>query len=350
MANRIVGFESANSFIKGFTLGKALLVYPNTLSKNPKESITLSDAAKTAVYEVEGTEYTVGKTLSYKSSSMASVFRYSTPNYKIESLIAIAQLVDNNDTVIASTGIPSKHYGELEDITSTIQQQLKGYHEIKINGEIKSFTIAEVIVKLQPYAAFYSTAIQIDMYNQYIDNPILVGRIQDNPTLVVDIGWGSTDIADVFGLDLIDSFATKTSIKHYYESLLQKIKTKYAGQPIATASIELLEIEKQLRKTNILNYGNVQYDCGDIINETKAEITLNIITELYAKRELEEYTTVVFTGGGSELLRTNINQNFYNQKTQSLANNIYIGAQNTLQYDVVRGYYLAAEAEANTLV
>lgn len=337
MAERIVGFESANSFVKIYTKGKKPVIYPNTLSDVAKEQFGELTGTKT-IYEVEGKRYNVGKTLQFHSSSMASKRRYGTENYKIESLIAISQVVENGDNVIACTGLPANHYSAKEAITKMIEGQLLGPREVTINGIKKSFVISKVIVTLQPLATFFFSLLDVDGTS----DDDMTERVSGTKSLIIDIGWGSTDVADCISGDLVDFFSLQTTMKDMYVLLLEKIKDKFKGEDISTATIDLLELEKQFRKSTTIKYGNSSYDCADVYDLVVKEITSKIILEVYTKRELEEYTTVIFTGGGTEALRSQITKEFWDVEREDVKSNIFLMNADNSQIANAKGYYVYA--------
>lgn len=339
MRQKVIAFEAANSFVKVFSEGKKV-VYPNTVTEAAKESFNFSDDRdENTVYTVDGQRFQVGKTLRYMTSSSDNVSRYGSDQYYVESLIAISHFVTDGSTVKVATGIPSVHYDDKELATRLITEALKGEHTIAVNDEEITFTISEVIVTLQPLATFFYASIDEDG----TPSPDMIERVKDTETLIIDIGWGTTDIAVCKGLSLDSYFTTDTSMKTAYEMIVERMKEKARNEnrKLATARIKLLDVEKYARKNMIYKYANESYNFKDIYHEVM-EITANrILTEVNAIRGIDQYTTVLFTGGGTKALQSDLRDLLTDSRTGEVFHNVY-GVED-VQTANVKGYYVYAK-------
>lgn len=341
MEKTIVAFESANSFVKSYSNGDSM-IYPNTVSDAILEQFDkLKGEEKEdceVVYQLDddGYNYNVGRTFDYSTSSSSSIKRYSSDAYKRESLTAIARLIKGGETIVASTGIPSNHYGSKDDITKAINDNLCGFHKMVIDGELKEFTVSAVLVTLQPLASFFYCVID-ELGNS---NEMMIKRFQGNKTLVVDIGWGTTDVAVCVSNGLSEYISVKTSMKKAYEKIAQRIKTKFKGRKIASHTFELFDLEKQLRESFIIEHANEKYDCTDIVDSVMEKTCADLVGEISNLRSFEDYKTVIFTGGGTSALQENIKDTFTNEKGE-LDENIFIILDS--QIANVKGYYVFAK-------
>lgn len=340
MSNKIIAFESANSFVKIYHDGKHV-VYPNTISRAGKERFDkiVSKRDNTTVYTINGENFTAGNTLGYISSSSASIERYASEHYYRESIIAISHFVNDGDTVIVATGIPADHYKNKEKATKLIKDALKGEHTIGINGKEITFTIKDVLVTMQGLATFFYTV--IDEWGNVDEE--MVERYDGTETLIVDLGWGSSDVAVIRGNSLVDYQTLTTSMKTAYERILEHLQTNAAkeGKKLATARIQLLELERQLRQSDVFKYSNEQYDASNIKRSVFKETTDDIITEINNYRPMEQFTTVIFTGGGTKALLPELEPRLADPKTNKLQENIFI--MNETQISNVKGYYVFAK-------
>lgn len=332
MAKRTVAFESANSFVKVFSDGKGL-VYPNTVSDVGLENF--NQISKEEVYRYDGMAFTVGKTLNYETSSSQSLSRYGSDEYRRESVAAISKMVNDGDSVTVVTGIPSQHYNAKEDALRLLNLNLKKSHTIEVNGEEKTFTVTKVIVILQPLATFFYSI--IDETGQTDDD--MLARIEDTSTLIVDIGWGTTDVAVLVGSTLKETRHIDTNMHTVYSHISETIKQKH--KKLATMEIPLLELERQFRKGTALKWANKQYECRDIIEEVFEKASRRIVSQIGNMFKIEDYATVIFTGGGATALQANLSANLTDKTTGKIEDNIML--MHDSQMVIVKGYYVFAK-------
>lgn len=339
MRTKVVAFESANSFVKVFSDGRKK-VYPNTVTRATKEAYNFgSERNESTVYTVLGGRYNVGQTLDYISSSSDSIERYGAEYYYIESLIAISQFAKDGDRIKAVTGLPSIHYGNKEEATRLIQTALTGDHELWIDGEHVRFTITEVLVTLQPLATFFYAA--VDEFGE--ESPEMMARFDDSETLIIDIGWGTTDVALCRGYGLVDYWTINTSMKTAYERIVAEMRAQAVKEKrkLASAKMPLLDVEKQLRKNMKYNYANEDYNAREIYDEVMSQTAKDIITEVNGIRGIDSYRTVLLTGGGTKALHSDLQELLMNKQTGNVYDNVYI--IDDMQLANVKGYYVFAK-------
>ncbi|HDR8302811.1 TPA: ParM/StbA family protein [Bacillus cereus] len=338
---KFVGFESANSFVKVFCNGKSV-TYANTASKAPKETFNnVNKADKNAtdiVYEIGEERLNVGKTKNYVSSGGGSIERYNGTPYYMESLIAIAQFAKDGDNLVVCTGIPSDHYRDKEKAEEYITKALKREHTIIIDGEARTFNIIRVHVTLQPLATFFYTV--IDEFGE--SNEDMITRYEDTETLVIDIGWGTTDLAHLLGSSLTsDPIKIDTAMKSAYEEILERLREKAPkGDPIKTGSVKLLDMEKQLRTSDTFKFSNNEYPVGDLKKVVFKKVAENILAEINNYRNLTQFTTVIFTGGGTTALLDNFTEKLAD-KEGKFPENVFL--MSAAQDANAKGYYVYAK-------
>lgn len=343
MRKKVVAYESANSFVKVYSAGKTR-IYPNTLTPVPGEVFQINAPTDTlgesTIYTVNGKSYYAGQTVDFHSSSSTSLERYRSAQYLTESLIAIAQVTKDGEKVTVVTGIPANHYGDKERATSYIRQNLEGTHNISINGSPISFTVETVVVTLQPLASFFFSI--MDEHGHHDET--MIERFEDSETLVIDIGWGTTDVAVCRGAGLVDYRTLKSSMKNVYELVARQLKerARLDGRKLATHDIELLDLEKQIRTKRIYRFANEEYRVMDLYESALREIASLILLESNAYRGLDRFTTVIFTGGGTTSLTPALMDNF-KEENGDIPSNIFIMDGPTAQVANVKGYYVYAK-------
>lgn len=339
MRQKVIAFEAANSFVKVFSEGRSV-VYPNTVTDASKESYQFGDDRnENTVYTINGQRFNVGQTLRYSTSSSDSVSRYGSEQYYIESIIAISHFITDGSSVKVVTGIPSVHYDDKDEATRLIKDTLKGEHTIEVNGESITFRISEVLVTLQPLATFFYAAVD-ENGNESTE---MLERFEDSETLIIDIGWGTTDIAVCAGFGLNSYFTVDTSMKWAYETIIERMKDKARKEKrkLTSARIKPLDVEKYARKNMIYKHANETYNFKDIYEEVMAITAKKIVTEVNAIRGIDQYTTVLLTGGGAKALLPNLNDLLHDPRTGDLFNNVYV--MDGLQTANVKGYYVFAK-------
>lgn len=341
MRQKVIAFEAANSFVKVFSEGRSV-VYPNTVTDASKESFQFSEDGRNenTVYTIKGQRYNVGQTLRYSTSSSDSVGRYGSDQYYIESLIAISHFVSDGSSVKVVTGIPSVHYDDKEEATRLIKDSLKGTHTITVNDEEMTFTVSDVLVTLQPLATFFFAAVN----ENGIESPEMLARFEESETLIIDIGWGTTDIAVCAGFGLNSYFTVDTSMKWAYETIIERMKDKARKEKrkLASARIKPLDVEKHARKHNkVYKHANETYDFKDIYAEVMEITAKKIYTEVNAIRGIDQFTTVLLTGGGAMAMLTDLEKLLQNPRTGEFYDNVYI--MDGLQTANVKGYYVFAK-------
>ena len=291
---KVVGIEAANSFVK-VKSRKGETAYLNTVREHfaKEESFLTGVPNGLNVFRYDGSIYTVGDIHDYLSSSSRDGDKYDMFQYKLENLLGIAQHVDNGDRIRVVTGLPSEHYSE--DLKNKVISNLQGRHTVYVNTEPRTFEIVDVKVILQPLGTL--TYLLIDE-NGYIRNEGVGLTRADKRTVIVDIGWGTTDIALMQGPNLVDYFGIDTAMLEVYEQILDHHGLRSKLTPF--------QAEYQLKLGDDLEYGGIKYPTGILAKEVRANVASSILTKLKNRVKLEEYDAVIFTGGGVSALYENI--------------------------------------------
>lgn len=296
---KVIGFEAANSFVKiksdKYAEPEAYLNTVRELTGYEEAAVddeVLGGAVEDTIFRINGVSYTVGNAKDAGSSSGRGVDRYDTPLYKIASLIAIARHVDNGDEVLVVTGVPAQHY-KTDRAATLIEQALKGEHTVYINGNPVTFNVKEVRVMLQPLGS-YNTLLKKD------DGSLKERAVElsKKEKLLIDIGWGSTDVAVLEGAMLRDFFTIDVSMFNAYEAIGKGLEKAYPDI-VEAGGYNEFDLEKQLRESNVFEIGNVPYNALAIKQKAFETVANNIMAEISRKQiNLKKYGAVIFTGGG----------------------------------------------------
>lgn len=317
-----VGYESANSFIKAASdKSEKVSIYRNTLTNSSKEEYNnnLNGLSKKEdkVYEIEGKYYKVGKNITdskeQTTSSSSNTSRYSTPEYKIESLIAIFgeiedHLVTEKNIVKVVTGVPTLHALD-QDVEDTIKKSLEGKHIINS----KEIYIQSVDVISQGEATFYG---EVFTDNATINNDFVLETSnpdEDELTklLYIDIGHGTTDFRVVNEFSTYETdFAQMTGMMEVWRELYKKLM-KDKKSKLREKKPVVLGLEKHFRHSGKFNYKGVDVDIAEDRENLLQKYANDIIQKISSDDSLRDlvFDQIRITGGGSILLRKGYLQN-----------------------------------------
>lgn len=295
---KVVGFEAANSYVKSRS-AKGKITYLNALKERfdheeivqikNKVGVQADDRPEDKLFKFEGKMYTVGDALDANFSTARDADRYSSPFYRIASILAVAQHAENGDKILAVTGVPANHYRN-ETVYKDIKDALIGVHTVVINGEVRTFEIVDVKIILQPMGTMYSLIINED--GTYTEHGQDLEEARQK--VIIDIGFGSTDVAILDGMTLKNSFAIDHSMVDAYIRIQQKLGLTNKKEP--------LEIEQDLKRSVIIRHGGISYDATEAKAEAFEITAQTIIAKVKNRVKLEDFDYVIFTGGGVEAL------------------------------------------------
>ncbi len=308
MSYIVVGFESANSYIKGYSSyeGSEAIRYLNSLTEVEEPINLLNGKQYEDVYAVEVKDKNTGKneTLYFraglpfeskkqKTSSNLGIERYKTPQWRNESLIAVFKMIDvhglNNPQLHVVTGVPSSHVTEsaVEDIRNALTGTWK------INS--KSFTIAKVSVVPQGLASFYHLLlnekgeVRPDFYERYKALNICL----------IDIGHGSLDFVPVDRL-VPGKQKEDAGMGSVWETL--RLKAEAKNDRFKAMNSKVLGIEEHLQTSGRFVYNNIEIDVQDEWERELKKYADSILEYLDQELEDTKYNKLFITGGGSILL------------------------------------------------
>lgn len=322
--HKVVAVEGANGMIKGFCEGKQI-VYPNTINTAPKLTEPIKKVSRHPVFVYEGEAYQVGRVVKgYRYSTSTDYERYESDEFIKGVIFAIAQLVENGDEIILSTDIPANHFDWFEEASKRLYRQFKNRKfTVEVNGEIKTFTILDVDITLQGLSSFFNFV----MDENGVEIPENVKQCEESKTLVIDIGWGSVDLVEIFGLDeIIDWKTLSVSMRTAYRNMKAGIidLAKSQNKRLASDVTEELEVESQLRRENIYRSGAYKLDATEIKETELKKLAQQILTEVNSSFPIIDYQTVLFTGGGTSNLWKYIEPHVTDQATGEWYENIFV--------------------------
>lgn len=295
MAIKHIGYETANSYVKVKT-ATGTDTYLNTLKEihsTHKENIIGGDLKAPAKdrYRVGGRNYFIGEP-DGRGSTDRGENRYKNVLYLDASKIALAKQLQNGDEVVAVTALPSAHY-DLPGVHDDLKQEMRKEHTVYKNGVPITYNVVKFDVILQPVATVLPGIFTIN--GEIHDRELLNAK-----KIIIDIGWGSTDVAIMNGIELEQNIPIKASMMDAYNYILNSLE-------LANSHVSLFTIEAQLRQGDVFSYGGKKYDCEELKKEAMQVTASKILSEIGEKGvDLREYDFSIFGGGGTLALREHL--------------------------------------------
>lgn len=155
--------------------------------------------------EVNGAQYFVGDLAARQSSNPVFSLkkeRYDSKQGMVLMETTIALLADHNEEICVVTGLPVDYQ---KTQRTKLEKQLKGPHTAILSGQPKNTYVREVKVLPQPMGIFF---------HHYMDDELKPTdqRWKHHRVGIIDIGYGTTDIAVVDGSQYIDGSSRSTTL------------------------------------------------------------------------------------------------------------------------------------------
>lgn len=297
---RILGLDVANSTIKVWT-NELNLKYVNTIRQINDAGLVYSFKTDYQMYVYDKQVYEVG-VLSATGSGGRGVSRYGSEDFKIESLIAITACLKeipnfmNHEVLRIVTGVPS-NLAKNQKIINQIKDLLIGIHEVKsVTWEDVrpiTFEIREVIVVPQPLGTLYDY-----VYDPELD--ALNEKLLNQRAIVIDIGWGTTDIAILETARVRSTFSFNIGTSDYISNLQEDVNNN-----IPEASIFSLaphELDEAILESPIVETPFGEFDLTEYVEKWHKYEARHVYQEVMGLGlEFNKFYKIILTGGGSLL-------------------------------------------------
>lgn len=294
---RIIGFENSNSSIKGVSSLKSIY-YPNTIRRVRTTNSFNRSLKSIKIYEIDGQMYQVGFDNGYGSGSKDES-RYYSEQFKTESAIAFFQMCNHGDRLQIVTGLPA-NLSSRDDIVQKIKETLVGPYRVKCEGQRKDFIVENVMVASQPVGTLWHI-----LFKQ--DGSLKVNRdVFTKEFLIIDIGYGTTDIVVLSASMGIDDSQTRTfdiAMSDYVNALYKSIEQEIPQSRLTQAGITPYQLDQKLVNSDVLDIQTGVFD----VKKIKRDMQLSFAEELKMRLDnfgytIDRYHEVILTGGGSATL------------------------------------------------
>jgi plasmid segregation protein ParM len=189
-----------------------------------------------------------------------------------------------------------------KDVLKALRAWMIGTHRFQINDKAYGITIDKVIVIAQPLGGFYCWAISKEGKFR-VPQTEVQGRI-----LVVDIGFNTLDLYALKNMELEPKYTTgdTAGVRRAAELLMQHIQREFDVRVSRTEANALL-----LSDNPIFETAGRGIDLTPVINQV-LDASATQITDICETTvgNGKQFSRVLFTGGGSELLRKSMLKHF----------------------------------------
>ena len=293
----LVGIDVANSTIKVWADGDQKAYYRNTVREIKDAGLVYSFKTDYHMYVLDNQVYEVGD-ISVAGSGARGNSRYGSKSFRVEAAIGIAHVMKPGvkKRLRVVTGVPSalaKNAKILEDVKKSLLGEYKIKSVLWEKVEDIEFEIVDVIVVPQPLGTMYA----------YLYDPS-TGKLNDKlitqKALVVDIGWGTTDIAILEAGRVRSTFGFELGTSDYISSIQEAVNAEMPEANIQALNPHELDV-KLLEGPNVETPFGV-FDLSKFAANAKQEQAEKIYNEVMGLGlEFSKFYKIIFTGGGSLL-------------------------------------------------
>jgi hypothetical protein len=213
------------------------------------------------------------------------------------------------------TGVPSA-LAKNQKVITQIKQMLTGFHEVKsVTWEtVKpiTFEIREVIVVPQPLGTMYDY-----VYDPEAD--ALNEKLLDQRAIVIDIGWGTTDIAILETARVRSTFSFDIGTSDYISDLQEDVNSNVPEASIFSLSPH--ELDLSLLESPVVETPFGQYDLSAYVEKHSKSQAKRVYQEVMGLGlEFNKFYKIILTGGGSLLYEKYLRE-FFNDPRLVIQNN-----------------------------
>ncbi|MCL2539894.1 MAG: ParM/StbA family protein [Firmicutes bacterium] len=327
---RVIGIDVANSTIKIWTDGDKYLSYRNTIKEINDAGLVYSFKTDYQMYVYDKEVYEVGDVSAMGSGGRGKA-RYNSEQFKIEAIIGVTSIIDpsKRDRIRLVTGVPSA-LSKNGAIIEEMKKSLLGEHNIKSvkwdQVDDITFEIVEVIVVPQPLGTLYNFV--YDEATKELNQKVLSQR-----SLVIDIGWGTLDLAVLESSRVRGTFGFEVGVSDYISDLQEEVNNRFPEASIYALNSHQLDIA--LLKSYIVETPFGNYDLEKLAEKHK-ELQAKRVYEAVMGLGLEwtKFYRIILTGGGSLQ---------YEKYLRALFNDPRLVIQEDAVSANVKGFYLLGQ-------
>jgi len=292
----VVGIDVANSTIKVWSENGESRNYRNTVKEVNDAGLVYSFKTDYHMYVFENQVFEVGDISAMGRGARGSA-RYGSKGFRVEAIIGITSILKAGPRkrLRVVTGVPSflaKNNKVLEDVKNSLigSYSVKSVFWDKV--EDIEFDIVEVLVVPQPLGTLYT-------YLCDANGKIDMKKVEQK-ALVIDIGWGTTDIAILESGRVRSTFGFETGTSDYISAIQEEVNNE-----IPEANIQAVnphELDLKLLESPKVETPFGTFDLSPYIEKNKEDQAAKIVQEVMTLGlEFNKFYKIILTGGGSLL-------------------------------------------------
>jgi len=304
--NRVIGIDVANSTIKIWTEDAKHNCYRNTVKEINDAGLVYSFKTDYQMYVINKEVYEVGDIAAMGSGGRGKA-RYNSDAFKMEALIGICTVLEpgSNDKLRVVTGLPSA-LSKNAAVAEEMKKSLMGSHTIKSvkwdQVDEVTFEVVDVVVVPQPLGTLYNFVYD-DATGEL--NQTMLAQM----ALVVDIGWGTTDLAALESSRVRGTFGFEIGASDYIASLQEEANNKFPEANIYALNPHQLDLA--LLESPIVETPFGKYDLSSLCEKYKESTAKKVYSAVMGLGlQYNKFYRIILTGGGSLLLEKDLRKLF----------------------------------------
>lgn len=310
--------------------GNPFLVPSFVTSFKPKPENDFSTSSELQYFacEVDGVKYTVGGYASKLDSSIEWVGgqnKHNDKNFPILMKTILALMSKGNHETIYTLMMNLPIKDDTPERRKQLTEIVRGSHEVKlsydgINFIDRTVTVEDVCIKKQPFGSLCDTMLSND--GEIVDHDIAKGF-----NVLADIGARTLNVLTLDSLEEQPELTTHTNAGMYSAYLqIGKFLEGKLGTVIPNGKLPMIIQNKEIKGMDITPIINQAY-------ENHANSILNTLDRILIN-SWSFVDTIIFTGGGSELLKTYLEARYTGMGVKVLFLDRYSNVRGLRKYGV----------------
>ncbi len=327
---KIIGIDVANSTIKIWTDDELNNKYRNTVKEINDAGLVYSFKTDYQMYVYNKEVYEVGDIAAMGSGGRGKA-RYNSDSFKIETLIGITTVIepDSSEKIRVVTGVPST-LAKNNAVVEELKVSLIGEHTLKSvkwdQVDNITFEIVEVIVVPQPLGTLYNF-----VYNP--ETKELNQKQLSQRSLVIDIGWGTCDLAALESFRVRGTFGFEIGTSDYISDLQEEANNKFPEANIYALNPH--ELDLALLESTVVETPFGSYDLAELAEKHKENQAKRVYeATMGLGLEFNKFYHIILTGGGSLQYEKYLRDLFNDPRVVVMENAVLAN---------VRGFYLLGQ-------
>lgn len=317
---KFYGIDDGHSSIKAIN-GNEFTMPSNVISGARKGLNILTGEDDNHIYEINNQNYTIAPNI---DESLDTRFEdYPTSNINIALVYHALMNIGAKGDIAICTGLPFNRFYKNSEINKSLLQKKKDAFNtaVRINKKTTDFTIKEHMICSEGVAAYFDLTLNDDG----TEDMDVKNLISDEAVVIVDIGGRTTDIVTLKSDNII--FDSSTTLDVGCLSV-EDILHKKVSSKLDTYNVPKKVISKIIDNRGIYKASKVSHDFSNELSESKSQLAENIINKL--KQMISntiEVNLIAFVGGGSLLLKEDLNRLFPSEYVKFVSNPIFANAR-----------------------